>query len=337
MTINKRRILLGSLGLIVTILAVLAILGMVFERVSAIRITSQYPPPGKLYDVGGWRMHLNCVGRGPVTVVFESGLGDTSRAWSKIHLQVAEFSRACTYDRTGLGWSEVPRTLPPRDADHVVAELHTVLRKAGEQGPFVLVGHSLGGLEVQLYAFRFPAETAGLVLVDSVHPQQRVRLHREQQSAEYSKTLEWYKLGAPFGLTRLLHECLDEDAPVADCAQFYRVLFDEFTRLPESFSEANVLDKHPLGKKPLLVLSRDPNSAASLQDPAAPIWEQMQAELADELSENSVRWIVIGAGHGINSDKPEVVLEAIHRVIAAAENGVPLNGAPPAGAIVPAH
>jgi pimeloyl-ACP methyl ester carboxylesterase len=126
------------------------------------------PPPGRLVDVGGWRLHLNCVGEartsGP-TVVLEAGAGDFSVDWSLVQPSVARFARVCSYDRAGSGWSDLgPR---PRTMHQLVYELHTLLEKAGERPPYVLVGHSFCGALVRLYQLRYPADVAGVVLVEA--------------------------------------------------------------------------------------------------------------------------------------------------------------------------
>src|SRR5215475_394970 len=127
-----------------------------------------FPPPGRLVDVGGWRLHLNCTGEARAsqpTVILEAGLGDFSVEWSLVQPGVAKFARVCSYDRAGDGWSELgphPRTLR-----QIVYELHTLLDKAGVKPPLVVVGHSYGGWLVRLYASTYPADVAGMVLVEA--------------------------------------------------------------------------------------------------------------------------------------------------------------------------
>jgi pimeloyl-ACP methyl ester carboxylesterase len=124
--------------------------------------------PGRLVDVGGWRLHINCTGvarPSQPTVILESGVGDFSVEWSLVQPRVAEVARVCSYDRAGDGWSELGPH--PRTMRQVVYELHTLLEKAGERPPFVLVGHSYGGWLVRLFASRYPAEIAGMVLVEA--------------------------------------------------------------------------------------------------------------------------------------------------------------------------
>ena len=111
-------------------------------------LAAKYPAPGKLVDVGGYRLHLNCQGQGGPTVVMESGNGDFSLSWSKVQGKVAKFTRVCTYDRAGLGWSE--RSPQPRTAHNLVKDLNTLLARSDVEPPFVLVGHSLGGPLVRL-------------------------------------------------------------------------------------------------------------------------------------------------------------------------------------------
>jgi pimeloyl-ACP methyl ester carboxylesterase len=126
------------------------------------------PPPGRLIDLGGWRLHLNCTGEARAsqpTVILEAGAGDFSVDWSLVQPGVARFARVCSYDRAGSGWSDLgPR---PRTMHQIVSELHALLEKAGKRPPYVLVGHSYGGWLVRLYQSTYPSEVAGMVLVES--------------------------------------------------------------------------------------------------------------------------------------------------------------------------
>jgi pimeloyl-ACP methyl ester carboxylesterase len=126
-----------------------------------------FPPPGRLIDVGGWKLHLDCIGAktgSQPTVILESGIGDFSVEWSLVQPGVAKFARVCSYDRAGDGWSEMGPF--PRTYRQIVYELHTLLERAGERAPFVLVGHSYGGWLVRAYQATYPADVAGLVLLD---------------------------------------------------------------------------------------------------------------------------------------------------------------------------
>jgi pimeloyl-ACP methyl ester carboxylesterase len=126
-------------------------------------------PPGRLIDVGGFRLHLHCMGASAPVVVFDAALGASSISWTLVQPQVASFARACTYDRAGFGWSDAGPL--PRTAATIADELHSLLLRAGEPPPFVLVGHSFGALVMRIFAARHPASAAGLVLVDPAHPE----------------------------------------------------------------------------------------------------------------------------------------------------------------------
>src|SRR5579863_10308489 len=127
-----------------------------------------HPPPGKLVDLGTHRLHLLESGRGGPTVVLEAGLMSTLLSWSELHRALAASFRVVSYDRAGLGWSDLGPM--PRTADRMVEELHTLLQRAAIPPPYVLVGHSYGGLTMPLFAARYLQETAGVVLVDPVVP-----------------------------------------------------------------------------------------------------------------------------------------------------------------------
>lgn len=132
------------------------------------RDRKRFPPPERLIDVGGHRLHLLESRGGDATIVFEAGLMSTILSWSKLQRQLAHSYRVVSYDRAGLGWSDLGPM--PRTAERIVDELHTLLQRARIPGPYVLVGHSFGGLTMPLFAAESPDETAGMVLVDPVVP-----------------------------------------------------------------------------------------------------------------------------------------------------------------------
>jgi len=145
-----------------------AALGMVYQALGTRRDKRVYPPPGTLVDLGSHRLHLLEAGRGSPTILLEAGLMSTVLSWSELQRTLAGSFRVVSYDRAGLGWSELGPM--PRTADRIVDELHTLLERAAIPPPYVLVGHSFGGLTMPLFAVRFPGEVAGMVLVDPVAP-----------------------------------------------------------------------------------------------------------------------------------------------------------------------
>jgi pimeloyl-ACP methyl ester carboxylesterase len=126
-------------------------------------------PPGRFVDVGGFRLHLHATGEGAPVVVFDAALAGSSISWTFVQPAVARFARACAYDRAGFGWSEAGPL--PRTAGRLAGELRTLLERAGEPPPYLLVGHSFGGFVMRIFATRYRAQTAGLVLVDPAHPE----------------------------------------------------------------------------------------------------------------------------------------------------------------------
>ena len=162
----------GVLGLVIGLVA-LAGIAVIYQAFGTEIYRRIYPPPGELVDVGGHSLHISCVGEGSPTVFLESGSGATSVDWANIQPEVANTTRVCAYDRAGSGWSEPGPG--PGDPQQIAGELHTLLGNAGIDGPYVLVGHSFGGLYVRMYAELYPNEVEGMVLVDSSHPEQSAR------------------------------------------------------------------------------------------------------------------------------------------------------------------
>jgi pimeloyl-ACP methyl ester carboxylesterase len=145
-----------------------ALLGTIYQTLGTRRDGKVYPPPGKMVDLRSHRLHLLELGRGSPTILLESGLMSTVLSWHDLQRELARSYRVVSYDRAGLGWSDLGPM--PRTADRIVDELHAMLEQAAIPPPYVLVGHSFGGLIMPLFAARFPEQIAGMVLVDPVAP-----------------------------------------------------------------------------------------------------------------------------------------------------------------------
>lgn len=296
------------------LLLALASAGAIYQRIEYSRDRRMNPPSGQLVDVGGYRMHVDCVGDGSPTVVLDSGLSDSSLSWYKVQPQVAQFTRVCSYDRAGLGWSEP--SLSPRNSGVFAGELHTLLHNAKIDGPFVLVGHSMGGYDVRIFASRFPSDVVGLVLVDSAHPDLADRIPELRSGlATWRRQLRRQELLMPFGVPRLMGWC--GNGPPELQAKL-RTIECNATRLREAISECySMWDESaaqartgPLGNLPLIVISEDPKHVIGPLDP----FEEGQQSLA-RLSSNSVQMTAIGSGHQIQRERPDIVISAIELLV----------------------
>jgi pimeloyl-ACP methyl ester carboxylesterase len=272
-------------------------------------------------------MHINCMGEGGPSVILDAASPGISADWVRVQQQVAKTTRVCAYDRAGMGWSESGPE--PRDARQISSELHTLLDNAGVEGPYVLVGHSYGGLYARMYATRYPDETGGVVLVDSSHPEQFKR--SPQGRAAYKQTRRLaaiYPLIARLGVIRLFDLVpAPPDLPPQQREQIeafnsssrqISTVAEEFRATPEM--TAQVRSAGSLGGKPLAVVS------ASEHLP--PGWPELQDELA-ALSSDSIHRVVEGADHGSllhQRHDAQVTSAAIERVVDAVRTGQPLIG-----------
>ena len=328
MSSTTRRILRWTrkalLWLVVALL-VLAVIGAIYQAIATEIDERAYPPPGEMVDVGDHSLHINCIGHGSPTVILEAANFGMSAWWVRVQKQLAQTTRVCAYDRAGLGWSE--RGPEPRDARQISSELHTLLKGADIEGPYVLVGHSYGGLYVRMYADRYPEETAGVVLVDSSHPEQFTRSPKER--AQYEQTV---RLGAVISfLTRLgvirltNYYPAHPDLPSHQRAQIeafnasthhVATTLEEYRATPQT--TAQVRRAGSLGYTPLVVITAGEQSS---------VWLEMQDELA-ALSPNSIHRVVEGATHeSLLYDKgdSQVTSAAIHKVVEAVRNDQPLT------------
>ena len=260
---------------------------------------------GELVDVGPYRLHLECTGTGAPTVIIEPGGGASAASLALIAPDVARHTTACIYDRAGKGWSDAAQTAP--DGAQIAIDLHTLLERADVPGPYVLAGHSFGGLYVMRYAAEYPDEVAGMVLIDSTAPNTNPVPPTTERSDSLLKHFSaLMSATARLGLGRLF------GATAKEMASF----IDEFAVANRSASEAGALTT--LGGKPLIVLTAEQGNA--------PGWIEKQAALA-ALSANSLHHVVPGATHQSLVDTPDhaaVVSRAIVDVVEAVRTGAPL-------------
>ncbi|MFN8379181.1 MAG: alpha/beta hydrolase [Anaerolineae bacterium] len=346
---------LRRIGLVLlVILLLIPVLGFIYQSVGAALDARNNPPPGRLVDVGGYRLHLYCTGEGTPTIVLDSGLGGSWLDWSRVQPALAETTRVCSYDRAGMGWSDVGPE--PRDARHAVEELHTLLQSAGEASPYILVGHSNGGLRVRLYAAEYPGEVVGIVLVDPtmtqtvdeelallpVETRERILALVAElgQSTEISTPdqnpgMQALAALAPFGAMRLMGGGLLElsNSLPSDAVEPYRAVAMRTSYLPSILAESRQIQASiqevrdqsvNLGDLPLVVLlnaAAPPSSTASeaeqeLQQLTAPL-VQAAGEALAALSSRGQLILVEGSGHYIQVDQPDTVIQSIQQVIDA--------------------
>lgn len=311
------------------------LVGVICQAIATARDVQRFPPPGRMIDVSGYRLHLNCTGQGRPTIVLDAGLGESSLSWSKVQPEAAKFARVCSYDRAGYAWSDAGPA--PRTSAQIVKELHTLLVNAGEQQPYVLAGHSFGGYNVRLFAAQYPDEVAGLVLVDSSHEDQFERMPPAfQPTWKIELLLRATPLLARTGLLRLLDQPMGNVKNYAPEAQlagrgtgFRSNAFDgalgEYSSLMDSAAQVRAVKapggKLLLGDKPLTVLVQGDASKMppqlSPQDIAAftKVWRELQADLATR-SANGTLIIAEKSSHFILLDEPQLVIDALRRTCA---------------------
>lgn len=304
---------------LVVIVVFVLFAGFVYQSISEARDRRFHPMPGQLIDIGGYKLHINCRGQGSPVVILDSGLGDSFIVWQKVQPQIAEFTRVCSYDRAGLGYSD--SSPHPRTSQVMAQELHTLLHNAGISGPFVLVGHSAGGFNVRVFSSLYRNEMAGMVLVDASHPEQQKRLPPalNDLDATWVREAEFLEFTTPFGLPRLLGFCGGDPAVRAtDCTfSSAREVVAELKAISQSAAQTAATGS--LGEMPLIVLSHDPDQPlpdlpADLVKPTNEAWEKMQEELA-HLSTKGSQTIAKNSSHYIQLDRPDLVIDAIRNVV----------------------
>ncbi len=302
----------------------LIIFGLIREAITRSKYQSELPPPGEMVSLPTHDIHLNCVGTGSPTVVFEADLDQYgSLSWDSVQGEVGKLTRACSYDRAGILWSDPgPR---PRDGETIAKELAAILDTAGEEEPYVLVGHAFGGAYVRIFAGQNPDDACGMVLVDSSHPDMLIRFAelgiQKEIPDERIRPLIWFlsHLGQPgrfkgprYDLPQEIYYTQQAYIPKSSMAWF-----DESAASPKTLAQSGLVEN--LGDIPLIVLSRGRSTSVQLgYQKAEEHWLELQQELT-LLSVNSEFWPLPDVGHYIQYERPDVVIDAIEEVIAHCE------------------
>ena len=307
-----------TFGIGAALIAGLSLVGAGYEAVAARGDARAYPPPGQMVDVGGYRLHLQCVGTGSPTVVLDAGLGGTSLDWSLVQTELGQTTRVCAYDRAGMGWSESGPQ--PRTPEQNARELHTLLTNAGLEGPYVLVGHSLAGKNVRMYARLYPEQVAGMVLIDARSEYVDARTPpAEAQGFKnlYAALANVYKVARRLGVMRLVGVNL-VGAPTLSAETRAAIAMIAYSPRSQDAgtaeanareaSDAQLAAAPTLGDRPLVVLASEANMTAE------PHWPAAQAQVAG-LSTQGQLIVPAGSGHYIHWDHPAVVIDAVRQVV----------------------
>lgn len=248
-------------------------------------IANHLPPPdGELVTVFGHRMWIACDGSGGPTVIMDAGVNSGSQAWTLVQPGIAKFSRVCVYDRAGLGRSD--SLARPRTSQEVASDLHQLLTNAGIPGPYVLVAHSFGGLNVRLFAAEYAQDVTGMVLVDPVH-EDRFAATSKVLTPEQEQTFERGREGNPEGL------------------DYY-----------ESSMLVHAIGK-PLPNIPLIVIARgqaDPWPSGWPVDALEKVWRDLETDLASRAPQGML-WIAKDSSHNIPGYQPQIVVDATQRIV----------------------
>jgi pimeloyl-ACP methyl ester carboxylesterase len=310
-----------------------------------------FPPPGKLVDVGGWRLHLNCTGEvraSQPTVILEAGVGDFSVEWSLVQPGVAQFARVCSYDRAGDGWSDLgphPRTLR-----QIVYELRTLLDKGGVKPPLVLVGHSYGGWLVRLYASTYPAEVAGMVLVEAGadNPRRMLPDGKLARSSDLVKgnPIPAVKVSGPLRVSDIPPEALSQmkagaqklaqspnepprDKLPPDAQRMRAWALAQVGHIAAAVNPfeheelaglraARAKGEHPLSDMPLIVLTRGKSEEEGPDGKAFEEEHRRDHAAMAAMSRNGKLIVATRSGHHVQLDEPELVVKAIRDALAEA-------------------
>lgn len=277
-----------------------------FIGLSTAAVAATFPPsPGQRYDVGGYQVHIHCMGHGSPTVIVDVGLGDDSTDWLEIQQNVSSETKICVFDRPGYGWSDFGPQ--PRDSRRIAYELETLLPIAGLAPPYVMVGHSFGGYNIRVFTANNPEKVTGMVLVDASHEDQYERF-KINLPKHFSRTGSIIVL--PKATENLSHA--DKHAMLRERA--YNAARAEISSLGNSAAQVKKLPGLP--PIPLAIVSRGKPEwyGDEVQQSREKMWNGMQQELF-LLSPLSRHVFAHLSGHDIPFEQPEIIIEAISDIV----------------------
>jgi pimeloyl-ACP methyl ester carboxylesterase len=323
-----KRLLLGLIAIVMTV----CLSGMTYQYAAGKADERNFPPPGKLVDVGGYRMHIYCIGEGSPTVILDAANMGTVSNWAWIQPEIAKTTRVCAYDRPDLGWSDLsPQQLDTRQNAEA---LHTLLERAGEAGPYILVGHSFGGLYTRMYAEMYPDETAGMVFIEGTLPDGLKKLGKPDvmPNAPDAGFMDVTPFISRLGILRLMgFPATDPDLPDTQrnalraslsSTKLGETLKRQYHLFPMLISQVRPLYKQgSLGDIPLAVV------LGSEGDGGVPEWQELFTQQAD-LSTNHMIITIEGASHVSLVDRQEHALQTskvILKIVEAVHANIPLQ------------
>lgn len=328
-----KRIVVAVLALAATAIMI----GAGYEARMRRRAIQDHPVPGRLVDVGGRKIQLDCRGSGSPVVVLEAGLDmNGSLAWAKVHDSIAVTTRTCGYSRAGVMWSD--DNPGQQSAVMIATDLKAALVAAGENGPYVMVGHSLGGPYIMTFTKLHEADVAGLVFVDASHPEQ-VQRFKAALGRELDPPIGAMKLAARLawtGIVRIAVAAGGDPAAAADPVALTKAAYastslgpmlEELDAMDSTMAEAGSFRR--LGDRPLVVLTAmaptDTNQLKMMKmsrEESAKFqatWKEMHEEEAT-WSTRSEHILVPDATHYIQNDRPDLVIAAVRKVVGLVRN-----------------
>ena len=302
---------------------------------------NKYPPPGQMVNVGEYKLHIYSIGSGSPSVILESGLGSISTDWDIVQKEIAKFTQVISYDRAGIAWSE-PGSLP-RTSKQIVEELHALLVIAKIASPYILVGHSFGGNNVQLYAATYPDEVLGIVLVDSSHEEQLKKLPShpvfdivmEKQNPEYVDFKSTFGVGCfmtkmyiSAKLPALPEYIRNTHLALSTTTKHWLTVASESDSLAESLKQLANTDRSSIKNKPCFILTQGcvedlskfdiiedlKQSIKEKQEIWQKAWIDLQRDLVSKF--NRAHYLVAEkSDHSIPWNQPELIVQAVKLLI----------------------
>ncbi|MET3211046.1 UNVERIFIED_CONTAM: pimeloyl-ACP methyl ester carboxylesterase [Paenibacillus sp. PvR008] len=325
---QRRRTWTRNMFFVISCLLLVVISGFVYEWIASKQDKLQYPPLGKMVDAEGYRLHIHKLGSGSPTILLESGSGESSLSWRDIPEKLSSFATVVSYDRAGYAWSEEAAT--PRTGENIVRELHLALKNTDIQPPYILVGHSLGGMYSRLYAQTYRDEVAGLVLVDA-RPENDARRTNEIYAKERPKVnpspfisilLERtgaFRLFPNFMLAgRVEYQDRKAFVNIVASPKYFRSVAEEGNL---ANTTENAIRGQHLGNLPVRVIARGIQQNLTQfgiskrgNDQIEQSWQMGQREML-KISTNSKFVVAKKSEHMIIHDQPELVIQVIRELI----------------------